>query len=108
MINRAQENKRTRLIASNLFIFSLLIYLLTASGLNIYHSDAGKMRIAVVESIVERQDLSVPVGIGIQGHDGREYSWTGIGSALLAVPFYMVGKIIGAENAISSTAPKPS
>jgi len=82
----------------------LSIYLLTASGFNIYHTDAGKLRTEVAKSIVERQDLSVPEGIGMKGDDGREYSWTGIGSALLAVPFYMAGKIIGAtpENAVSA------
>lgn len=104
MIKVTQENKKVRFIAFNLFIFSLSIYLLTASVFNIYHTDAGKLRIAVVKSIVERQDLSVPEGIGMKGNDGREYSWAGIGSALLAVPFYMAGEIIGATPEIAVSA----
>ena len=95
MINVTQENRRIRSIAFNLFIFSLSIYLLTASGFIFYHTDASKLRIEVIRSIVERQDLSIPENIGMKGSDGRYYSWLDIGSALLAVPFYIAGKVTG-------------
>ena len=72
--------------------------------MNFYNTDASILRIAVVKSIFERADLSVPEDIGMRGVDGKSYSWLGIGSALLAVPFYIAGQIIGAapENTIST------
>lgn len=94
--------KRDRFIAFNLFVFFTSVYLLTASGLNFHYTDASRLRIEVVRSIVERLDLSVTGNIGIIGDDGRECSWVGLGSALLAVPFYIAGKLTGApENAVS-------
>lgn len=99
MIQTIDDKKRIRFIAFNLFVFFLSIYLLTASG-NIT-SDAGELRIEVARSIVEKFDLNVPEGRGIKGIDGRDYSWVGIGSALLAVPFYISAKIIGTQLEIS-------
>lgn len=95
-------NAVVKYIAFNLFSFFVAIYLVTASGSNFYHTDASQLRIEVVKSIIERSDISVTEGIGIRGTDGRDYSWVGIGSALLAVPFYIAGKLMGApENAVS-------
>jgi hypothetical protein len=92
-----KENKIVvRHIAFTLFVFFALIYLLTASVLNFYHVDAGKLHVEVTRSLIERFDLSVPAGIGIRGADGRYYSWLGIGFAMLAAPFYLIGKLIGA------------
>lgn len=78
-----------------------MVYLLTASGLNTYYADVSQLRIDVTRSIVERWDLSVPAGM--RGLDGRQYSWFGIGSSLLAIPFYVAAKAAGAspENAVS-------
>jgi hypothetical protein len=59
-------------------------------------SDVGVLRLEVAGSIVERLDLNVPVGMGMTGVDGRDYSWFGIGSVLLSLPFYLSGKILGA------------
>jgi hypothetical protein len=99
----SNKSKLIRFITFNLFVFFVSVYLLTASGVNFYHTDASQLRIEVVNSIIERSDISVTEGIGIRGTDGREYSWVGIGSALLAVPFYIAGKLIGVPhgNAVS-------
>src|SRR4030042_2575580 len=91
--NKAEGN-----IAFLLFAFFIAVYLLTASGLNFYHIDAGKLHIEVTRSLIERFDLSVPEGIGMKGADGRYYSWLGIGFALLATPFHLIGKLIGAPE----------
>lgn len=106
MLQAMNDKKRIRLIAFNLFVFFLAIYHLTASP-NIYNTDAGELRIEVARSIVEKFDFNVPEGRGITGIDGRDYSWVGIGSAFLAVPFYIAGKFIGGqpENVISVINP---
>jgi len=93
-----KENKEERPIAFKLFVFFIVIYLLTASGLNFYHIDASELHIEVTRSLIERFDLSVPETVGMRGADGRYYSWLGIGSALLAVPFYIIGKLIGSPE----------
>ena len=93
MIKTTQENKRVRFIAFYLFIFFFSIYLLTAAGLNFFHMDASILRIQVTKSIVDGSDLSV--SDGLRGTDGKYYSWMGIGSSLLAVPFYLLGKLTG-------------
>lgn len=95
------DRKRIRFIAFYLFIFFLAIYLLTASPNNIYNTDAGELRVEVARSIVERLDFNVPEGRGIKGIDGRDYSWVGIGSALLAVPFYIAGNFFGGQPDIA-------
>ena len=96
-----QKNKINRFIAFNLFIFCLSVYLLTAAGLNYYHTDASQLRFQVARSIVERAELSVSEGVGLIGDDGRKYSWLAIGSSIIALPFYICGKLTGApENAV--------
>src|SRR6266702_3448772 len=64
-------------------------------------TDVGTARIEVAKSIVERFDLSIPpgTGLGIQGADGREYSLFSIGSVLIALPFYLIGKLAGGPPA---------
>jgi 4-amino-4-deoxy-L-arabinose transferase-like glycosyltransferase len=102
MSGYSEEKKKIRFIAFNLFVFFISVYLLTASAINFYHTDASQLRIEVVRAIVERFDVNVSEDIGMQGYDGRYYSWVGIGSALLAIPFYLAGKFAGSpENAMS-------
>jgi len=93
-----KERKTIGFIAFYLFMFFAAVYVLTASGRNFYNTDAGRLRFEVAKAIVEKSDLSVPEGIGIKGSDGRYYSWVGVGSALLAVPFYIAGKSAGAPE----------
>lgn len=86
-------SKTDRLVALYIFLFFAALYLLTASWLNAYWGDVSQLRMAVVKSLVERHDLAVPSGI--RGIDGRQYSWFGIGSSLLAIPFYLLAKLTG-------------
>ena len=92
MLHISIENNRD--ISVYLFIFFLSVYLLTASA-PVRFTDVGIARIEVLKSITERFDLSIPTGMGIKGHDGREYSLFAIGSVVLAIPFYITGKLIG-------------
>lgn len=87
------DRKTVRVIAVNLFVFFSAIYLLTYSGATI--GDVGQMRIEVAKSLVKGFDLAVPLGTGLRGGDGRDYSWFGIGSVLLALPFYIIGEWAG-------------
>ena len=87
-------NKR-KLISINLFLLSCCIYFLTSNGNCDFLADISYMRGEVVKSIVEKGDLSVPSGTGIRGSDGKDYSWFGVGSALISLPLYVSGKIIG-------------
>lgn len=87
-------NKR-KLISINLFLLSCCIYILTSNGNCDFMADVSYMRGEVVKSIIEKGDLSVPSGTGIRGSDGKDYSWFGIGSALISLPLYVSGKIIG-------------
>ena len=57
--------------------------------------DQGALRYEVTAGIVEKHDLAISNGHGVQGKDGRYYSYYGLGWSVLAVPFYMVGKFIG-------------
>jgi hypothetical protein len=102
-INVMEEKKKSLLfIIFHLSALFFSVYLLTASVAKVYDNDAGKLRLEVVRGIVERHDLSVSEEMGIEGADGRYYSWLGIGSALLAVPFYMAAEYMGAppENVV--------
>jgi hypothetical protein len=85
-----------------MLLFSL--YLLTASGINARIGDVAILRLEVAKSIIERGDISVsaPKEIEIRGSDGRGYSLFGIGSVLLALPFYALSKSAGLppENVI--------
>jgi 4-amino-4-deoxy-L-arabinose transferase-like glycosyltransferase len=95
-----------RVIAFKLFVVLLCIYLLTVSGSH-FLTDVSRSRLETAKSIVERGDLSVPEGAGIRGADGRDYALFGIGSTLLALPFYLAAKLMGVppENAISIINP---
>lgn len=97
-----KTKKQVRFIPFYLFIFFIAVYLLTAAGSNFYDTDASKLRIEVVKSIIERADLAVPDSIGLKGINGKSYAWGGIGSVMLAVPLYILGEYVGSpENAVS-------
>lgn len=90
-----------RYICLNIFILFTAIYLLTISG-SFFQADISILRYDVAESIAERLDLTVRDGFGLKGADGRDYSWIGLGSALVSVPFYLIGKILGSPEAMIS------
>jgi hypothetical protein len=80
-------------IIIDIFLLSLTFYLVTASWLDV--SDVGKARLDVLSSLTNNFDLNVPVGTGIKGIDGRDYSCFGIGSVILGLPIYILGKLSG-------------
>lgn len=84
----------------DLFVFIFLICILTGSENYYFHTDASYLRYEVAKSIVEQTDVSIPDGLGVRGKDGRDYSWIAPGSALLATPFYLVGKLTGTKPEI--------
>lgn len=97
----AIKDPAKKLIIFYLFALFVAIYLLTSSGT--IFSDVGLTRLEVVKSIVERFDVSIQDGMGMKGADGRDYSWFSVGSVLLAIPFYFVGKVAGIppDNAVT-------
>lgn len=96
--NEVDENRKRLCIVLDIFLFSLTIYLLTASGVD--GSDVGGARIHVLSSITNSFDLNVPVGLGNKGIDGRDYSLFGLGSVLLTLPLYFCGKVAATDPAI--------
>jgi hypothetical protein len=92
-----KEKKIIIFVCLNLFALFASVYLLSGSGPNFYNTDASELRIQVAKSIIENANLSVPKGMGVQGADGRDYSWLGIGSVLIAVPFYIAVKLTGVQ-----------
>lgn len=85
----------------SIFILFTTVYFLTSSEGYFFHADASYLRFEVAESIVNRLDLSIPEGLGVKGIDGRDYSWIGLGSALLAVPLLITGKFLGISPEIT-------
>lgn len=91
------EDRNNLLTILDVFLLSLAFYLLILSGYNGF--DVGKARIDVLSSLTNNLDLNVADNTGVKGVDGRDYSWFGIGSVLLGLPFYLFGKQLGIEPA---------
>ncbi|MCS6964997.1 MAG: glycosyltransferase family 39 protein, partial [Thermoflexus sp.] len=84
-----------------LFLFGLFtaIYWATFGG-HTYSPDE-EMIYYVTEGIIERGSLAVPaktetssISTGARGADGKNYAITGILQSLLAIPFYLIGRIV--------------
>ncbi|HKA24332.1 MAG TPA: hypothetical protein VKF80_05085 [Candidatus Eisenbacteria bacterium] len=69
----------------------LFVYLACAGG-RIVASDEHTMFL-LTQSLVERHTVAVPEGNAEVGPDGRLYPKAGIGQALAAAPFYVLGKL---------------
>lgn len=93
----SKDDKNKLLIITYIFILSSTFYTLILSSYNGF--DVGKARIDVLSSITNNLDLNVADNTGVKGIDGRDYSWFGIGSVLLGLPFYLLGKQLGVEPA---------
>ncbi|MBI2939413.1 MAG: hypothetical protein HYY04_03165 [Chloroflexi bacterium] len=80
------------------FVVILLVYFSTARSYFIYCDDL--LMYGLTESIVDRGDIALDDRYhrgwcqGMQGTDGRRYSFYGIAPSLVAVPFYMLGKAV--------------
>ncbi|UCF78327.1 MAG: hypothetical protein JSW03_09515 [Candidatus Eiseniibacteriota bacterium] len=83
---------RSRWLGLRLFILFVCLYLLTSGG-RIVSSDGNTMYL-LTRSIVEEKTVAIPYGNGYPGVDGRLYPKAGIGQAILAAPFYVVGRAV--------------
>jgi len=90
-----REAEKRNMIVVHLIIFVFSVYMITASIPQFRLTDQSVVRYEVTAGIVEKHDLAISSGHGVQGKDGRYYSYYGLGWSVLAVPFYMVGKFIG-------------
>jgi hypothetical protein len=77
-----------------LFLFFVSIYFLTGQG-SIQSSD-GKIMYLLTQSMVENQSLSFSESVTIAETQGPQYSKYGLGMSVLAVPFYIFGKVLSA------------
>src|SRR3989338_5953715 len=89
-------------VRGNLFLFFCVLYLLTAGG-HMYSSD-DETHYYVTENIVERGKLSFGEGVDKSayvsltlGRNGdKVYSIYNPGQSILAIPLYLVGKVVAA------------
>jgi hypothetical protein len=88
-------------LALLVFAATLSIYVATAGG-SITSTD-GVVIYSLTESLVERGSIALETGaVGYRrGHDGRMYSWFGIGQSVYNIPFYLAGR--GARDAFGLT-----
>ncbi len=77
-----------------LFLFFVSIYFLTGQG-SIQSSD-GKIMYLLTQSLVEHQGLSFTESVTAADTQGPQYSKYGLGMSVLAVPFYILGKVLSA------------
>jgi hypothetical protein len=89
------EGGKDRFTAIYLFIFVTCVYFTSLS--TFFAIDQYISRYEVTQSIAERFELSIPEGspTSIKGVNGKTYSLYGLGWPILAVPFFMIGKIFG-------------
>jgi hypothetical protein len=77
-----------------LFLFFLSIYALTGQG-SIQSAD-GKIMFLLTQSLVEDQSVSFSEAVTTNDDSGPKYSKYGLGMSVLAIPFYLVGKLLSA------------
>jgi hypothetical protein len=75
-----------------LFLFFLSIYALTGQG-SIQSAD-GKIMFLLTQSLVEDQSVSFSEVVTPNDDSGPKYSKYGLGMSILAIPFYLFGKLL--------------
>ena len=75
-----------------LFLFFLSIYVLTGQG-SIQSAD-GKIMFFLTQAMVEDQSVSFSEVVSIESASGLQFSKYGIGMSVLAIPFYIIGKVL--------------
>jgi hypothetical protein len=89
--------RKVRLTAIYVFAFVTCIYFLSISKIHVVDQFIQRNQVAI--SIVERIELSIPESsYSIGGRDGRTYSLYGLGWAIIALPFYAIGKVVGGQH----------
>jgi len=74
------------------FLFFFSIYVLTGQG-SIQSAD-GKIMFFLTKSMVENQSISFAEVVSSQDAIGPQYSKYGLGMSVLAIPFYLAGKVL--------------
>ena len=75
-----------------LLLFFFAIYVLTGQGS--IQSEEGKTLFLLTQAMVENQTLSFSDGVRLEDDSGSHYSKYGLGASVLAIPFYLLGKLI--------------
>jgi hypothetical protein len=87
-----------------LFLFFLSVYLLTGQG-SIQSAD-GKIMFLLTQAMVENHSVSFSEMVTLNDTPGPQYSKYGLGMSVLAIPFYLFGKVLsnllGIEVALST------
>ncbi|MZG30639.1 MAG: hypothetical protein F3741_07490 [Nitrospinae bacterium] len=74
------------------FLFFFSIYVLTGQG-SIQSAD-GKIMFFLTKAMVENQSISFTEVVSSQDTIGPQYSKYGLGMSVLAIPFYLAGKVL--------------
>lgn len=75
-----------------LFLFFFSVYALTGQG-SIQSAD-GKIMFLLTQAMVENHSVSFSEMVSLQDTPGPQYSKYGLGMSILAVPFYLFGKLL--------------
>ena len=75
-----------------LFLFFFSVYALTGQG-SIQSTD-GKIMFLLTQAMVENQSVSFSEMVNLQDTLNPQYSKYGLGMSVLAIPFYLVGKLL--------------
>ena len=75
-----------------LFLFFFSVYVLTGQG-SIQSAD-GKIMFLLTQAMVENHSLSFSEIVSLSDTPGPQYSKYGLGMSVLAIPFYLFGKLL--------------
>ena len=79
-------------IHSALFLFFFSVYVLTGQG-SIQSAD-GKIMFLLTQAMVENHSVSFSEIVSLSDTPGPQYSKYGLGMSVLAIPFYLFGKLL--------------
>ena len=77
-----------------LFLFFFSIFALTGQG-SIQSAD-GKIMFFLTQAMVENQSVSFSEVVSMESAPGPQFSKYGLGMSILAIPFYIFGKVLSA------------
>ena len=84
-----------------LFLFFFSIFALTGQG-SIQSAD-GKIMFFLTQAMVENQSVSFSEVISMENAPGPQFSKYGLGMSILAIPFYIFGKVLSALLGIEAS-----
>ena len=84
-----------------LFLFFFSIFALTGQG-SIQSAD-GKIMFFLTQAMVENQSVSFSEVVSMESAPGPQFSKYGLGMSILAIPFYIFGKVLSALLGIEAS-----